>query len=513
MKKALSCILILALLFGLAATVGAEFYDETSFPDKRRVAINYAAGKSFKSNVALTRAQAAKILCVAIEGAEKAAAVSTGESGFADVPASNWASGYVAWCAQKNIVAGVGAGKFNPDGKLSSAAFAKMLLVAYGHDPQAEGLVGADWIKNTDKALKASGAAEGFAEVTDAPLNRGNACQLVYNFVRTAEESSLTAQGYPFTEFSLLEKNGYRTLGRTAYAEDGLYCDMAGSGIEFTLDCGGTIWATVETAMVKDMRLRAYVDGEMGDVITFTPGLKTQPLFGGIAPGVHTIRILNDVQPDNMKTRLISFSVCAKKETLKPTAQKSLYIEYVGDSITSGYGFYGPSGYDGSNYSVGPSYGRLSADLLDADFSIISRGGIGLQHAAGPGVKTTSDVLYAYQNYYRDKETKYDFARKPDFVVFALGTNDKETETYYDMTKKFFEQVRTSYNDPKLKIVIIHNMMTNRYQKTFEKIADEDPYVWQLKVPQDRKGPGHHPTLEGQAQYAQLLADFIKTIR
>ena len=122
-------------------------------------------------------------------------------------------------------------------------------------------------------------------------------------------------------------------------------------------------------------------------------------------------------------------------------------------------------------------------------------------------------MLYAYQNYYRDKETKYDFARKPDFVVFALGTNDKETETYYDMTKKFFEQVRTSYNDPKLKIVIMHNMMTNRYQKTFEKIADEDPYVWQLKVPQDRKGPGHHPTLEGQAQYAQLLADFIKTIR
>ena len=35
----------------------------------------------------------------------------------------------------------------------------------------------------------------------------------------------------------------------------------------------------------------------------------------------------------------------------------------------------------------------------------------------------------------------------------------------------------------------------------------------QLKVPQDRNGYSHHPTPEGHTQYAQLLAEFIKTIR
>ena len=520
-KRLICLLLAAALLFALAAAAGAEFYDEVSFSNKFRTAIDYVAGKgiitgypdkNFKPTVILTRAQAAKILCVALEGAEKADAFKTGESGFADVPSSHWASGCVAYCAQKKIVAGVGDGKFDPDGKLSSAAFAKMLLVAYGHDPEAEGLVGAKWAENTQKALKASGCDKNVDAVSTTPIKRANACQLACNFVRAAEEKALTEQGYPFTEFKLTDKQNYRTLGRTAYADDGLYCDFAGSGIEFTLDCGGTLWATVDTIMSKDMRFRAYVDGKRGETITFSPSVRTQPLFSNIEPGVHTIRILNDVQPDNAKSRLISFSACAKKETVKPTAQKSLYVEFVGDSITSGYGFYGPKGYDGSNYSVGPSYGILTADLLDADFSIISRGGIGLQHPAGPGTKATSDVLYDYQNYYRDKETKYDFARKPDVVVIALGTNDKETSTYKDQMKAFIEQVRTRNNDKNLKIVIMHNMMTDRYTKTFEEIAAEDPCCWQLKVPQDRNGAGHHPTLEGQAEYAKLLAEFIKTI-
>ncbi len=96
MKKLLCVLLVLTLLFGLAATAGAEFFDEKNFSDQRRTAIDYAAGKriitgypdrNFKPNLVLTRAQAAKILCVALEGEEQANAVKAGESGFDDVPA------------------------------------------------------------------------------------------------------------------------------------------------------------------------------------------------------------------------------------------------------------------------------------------------------------------------------------------------------------------------------------------------------------------------------------------
>ena len=520
MKRIVSAFLALLILLSLASAAGAEFFDEEDLPAERRTAIDYAAGKGvitgypdrdFKPKETLTRAQAAKILCVALEGAEKANDVKAGESGFADVPASHWASGFVAYCAGKNIVAGVGEGKFNPDGSLSSAAFAKMLLVAYGHDPEKEGLVGADWIKNTDKTLKSSGFDKGFNEVNDAPLIRADACQLTYNFVRAAEEKDLAAQGYPFETFALSETQTYRTLGRTTLKDGGLICEMAASGVEFQLDCAGTLWATVSVPK-SSIRFRAYVDGVMGDAIVFTKSLKTQPLFSNIAPGVHTIRILKDTQPEAINFRLTNFSVGAKKETVKPTAQKSFYMEVIGDSITSGYGFYGvrKKNVKMSHYSVGPSYGRKAADLLDADFSIISRGGIGLQSKAGPGKPTTSDVLYDYVNYYRDQETKYDFARKPDVVVVALGTNDKDTTTYHEQMTKFLAQIRERNNDPTLKIVIMHNMMTDRYETLFGQIAAEDPYCWELKVPRTPKG---HPSMESEAEFAVMLADFIKTIR
>jgi lysophospholipase L1-like esterase len=238
----------------------------------------------------------------------------------------------------------------------------------------------------------------------------------------------------------------------------------------------------------------------------------THPMFANIKPGVHTIRVVKDVPATEVTMKLLSIDVCAKKETIKPTAQKSFYMEVIGDSITSGYGFYGVKKKDVkmSHYSVGPSYGRKAADLLDADFSIISRGGIGLQSAAGPGKPTTSDVLYDYVNYYRDQETKYDFARKPDVVVVALGTNDKDTTTYHEQMTKFLAQISARNNEPKLKIVIMHNMMTDRYETLFGQIAAEDPYCWELKVPRTPKG---HPSMESEAEFAVMLADFIKTIR
>ena len=521
MKKFWILILTLTILFAAAVSAGAEFSDEPQLPDKNRTAIDYAVGKgiisgfpdkSFRPSSTLTRAQAAKILCVALEGGEKANAVAAAETGFADVPATHWASGCVAYCAEKRIVAGVGSGRFNPDGKLSSAAFAKMLLVAYGHDPEAEGLVGENWIENTDKALKASGCDEGIKQVSSGQLSRGSACQLVCNFVRRAEEKELAEMGYPFETFPLNEKQNFRVLGRSVLTDEALLCDFAASGVEFTLDCAGTLWVTLDTPAESGIRVRAFVDGKRGEALTFSPKLKTQPLFCGIAPGVHTIRILKDTQADNLENKLISFSVSAKKDTIKATEQKRRYIEFIGDSITSGCGLYGAGAEGVSTYSAGPSYGVQTADLLDADFALISRGGIGLQQKAGPGGSCTSDVLYDYQNYYRDKETKFDFARKPDVVVIALGTNDKKTETYYDQMKAFIGQVRARYQDTSLKIILMHNMMTDRYTETFEKIASEDPYCWQLKVPQDRNGHSHHPTAEGHTQYAQLLSEFIKTI-
>ena len=159
MKRILSLCLALLLLVSALPLASAAFTDDTTIADNYRRAvdamtergiINGFSDGSFGPKKALTRAQAAKIICVMLEGAEKTEALTKTETGFTDVPASHWAAKYVAYCADKNIVSGVGGGKFDPEGRLSSAAFAKMLLVAYGAD--ASGMIGEDWVAGVKKA-------------------------------------------------------------------------------------------------------------------------------------------------------------------------------------------------------------------------------------------------------------------------------------------------------------------------------------------------------------------------
>ena len=518
MKKALLLLLTLVLLIAVAAAAHAEFYDEGDIPGKYRTAIDYVAGKgiisgfpdkTFKPNDTLTRAQACKIICVALEGAKAANEVKAAATDFTDVPQTHWASGYVAYCAQKKIVAGVGEGKFDPDAKLTSAAFAKMMLVAYGHDPAAEGLVGAQWLENTQKVLKETGFDKGVGTVKSSPMGRASACMLAKNFVRDAEEKGLAEKGYPFTTFQLTDKQNFRVLGRAVYAKNGLICDFSSSGVEFTLDCGGTIWATLQVSDSPGTRFRAYVDGKPGDAITFTPDFLTQPLASNIEPGVHTIRVVKDVPATNVQMLLTSISVCAKPETIKPTAERPYYIEIIGDSITGGSGMYGPGPGNTNSSTSALAYGVLAADQLQADYSLVCRGGIGLSAKTG-GV--TMNELYDYENYYRDNETKYEFTRKPDAVVIALGTNDKDDVDFYNLMKKFIAQVRSRYNDQSIKIVLIYNMMNERHAADFEKIAAEDRLVWDLKMVRNNEGYGGHPNANAHISFAMYLSIKLKSI-
>ncbi|MBR2977197.1 MAG: DUF4886 domain-containing protein [Oscillospiraceae bacterium] len=202
MKKLLAFMLATLLLLSALPLAGAAFKDDLAIdPDyktaveemSQRNIINGFADGSFGPRKTLTRAQAAKILCVMLEGAEKAEALTKTETGFSDVPANNWAAKYVAYCVDKGIVAGVGDGKFDPDGKLSFAAFAKMLLVAYGAD--GAGFTGADWMTNVEKAAEPTIL---MLHITDKlnnnALQRQKAAQMAYNMLFTAEAKAAKTQ-------------------------------------------------------------------------------------------------------------------------------------------------------------------------------------------------------------------------------------------------------------------------------------------------------------------------------
>ena len=206
MKKLFALLLSFILLVSALPLAGA-FSDDASIDDgfKKAVAamsdakiIGGFTDGSFKPTETLTRAQAAKILCTMLEG-EKAEALTKTETGFADVPATHWAAKYVAYCVDKGIVAGVGGGKFDPDGKLSSGAFAKMLLVAY-QKGDAAGYTGAEWLKNVQSAAEKTFYNYHLDKgPTGDPMPRQEAAQLAFNASFQAEADADKAKGDPRT--------------------------------------------------------------------------------------------------------------------------------------------------------------------------------------------------------------------------------------------------------------------------------------------------------------------------
>ena len=194
MKELLSLLLAALLLVAIVPFAGAAFSDEGSIDKSFKTSVVKMSDKgvisgfsdgSFGPAKTLTRAQAAKILCVMLEGSEKAEALTKTETGFSDVPETHWSAKYVAYCVEKGVVAGVGDGKFNPDGELSAAAFAKMLLVAYGAD--ASKFTGADWMKAVEEAAPGALLDNRVKDFTDRALPRQEAAQMAYSAMFCAE--------------------------------------------------------------------------------------------------------------------------------------------------------------------------------------------------------------------------------------------------------------------------------------------------------------------------------------
>lgn len=84
-------------------------------------------GSYFAPNNSLTRAQAAKMLIIAL--GEKEANVSS--ASFTDVPKSHWASGWIERAYQLGIFTGKGNGKFGPEDNLSRQQMTKILVNAF----------------------------------------------------------------------------------------------------------------------------------------------------------------------------------------------------------------------------------------------------------------------------------------------------------------------------------------------------------------------------------------------
>ena len=192
LKRVLSLGLTGAMLSGMmlvgASAASKDFTDADEITHTEAVSVmstlGVLAGKdtgAFDPNGTVTRAEMAKIICVMRNGGVDPTLGSATTSMFSDT-ANHWARSYIEYCANLGIIAGQGDGTFNPDGQVTGAAAAKMLLVAMGYDSDIFGFTGIDWELNVNYEANDAKLYDEIKGIdTSVGLSRDNTAQMAYN--------------------------------------------------------------------------------------------------------------------------------------------------------------------------------------------------------------------------------------------------------------------------------------------------------------------------------------------
>jgi hypothetical protein len=153
LKKGLSLLLVLAMVFSLATTAFAgwdnsKYADADQITQDEAVAVLSGLGVIEGDEVAgtlnpdrtYTRAAAAKVLTYMLLGSDTAQALPDNSSIFTDVPTGKWYTGPINYLAEQGIISGYGDGRFGPDDTLTQDQWLKMLLCAMGYDEEKAGM-------------------------------------------------------------------------------------------------------------------------------------------------------------------------------------------------------------------------------------------------------------------------------------------------------------------------------------------------------------------------------------
>ncbi|HKG91494.1 MAG TPA: SGNH/GDSL hydrolase family protein [Gemmatimonadaceae bacterium] len=231
------------------------------------------------------------------------------------------------------------------------------------------------------------------------------------------------AHAYPAADERIL------VMGR--HAGDGRTVSFGAAGVTFYMKFRGT---GIDVELQDDHRdstshdwFTAVVDG--GEPVRFRADARTRryTLASGLSPGEHTLALSKATEGQNGRNRLVAVYA---DELLRPAPLPARRIEFIGNSITAGYGL-DPrpiackqgTWYDQTHAWL--AYGPRVARRLNAQWMLSAVSGIGMVrnwNSPGPVMPRVYGGVYME---YADTLSAWDFGRyTPDLVVIALGTND-----------------------------------------------------------------------------------------
>ena len=350
----------------------------------------------------------------------------------------------------------------------------------------------------------------------------------------------------------ILDKTNSKIIGRSLLLGENRWVALSGAGVAFSFQ-GKYLKITLLGSN------RSYVtedDSEYARFAVLLDGVRV--LDDVIDRPKKFYEIIREEQEKCCEIQIIKLSEapmsamaiapieCDEEAVISPLAPKMHSIEFIGDSITCGYGVDETLAEDHvfstKTEDVTKAYAYKTAQLLDADYSMFSCSGYGIisGYTGDSEVRTADELIppyYESQCFSRDDfgeagkpdKLPWDFSEyQPEAVVINLGTNDYsfcqdtewKQEEYRRKYTEFIKVVRK--NNPKAYIFAVLGLMGDGlYDKLCRAVADykeqtEDIRIATVHIPEQNPEDGYavdwHPLPKSHIMAAEVVARVVREI-
>ena len=369
-------------------------------------------------------------------------------------------------------------------------------------------------------------------DVTSQPTASNNSSE-----EQTISETEETSSKVTSSEITTVQEskhnlNDMKTLkkvklnGRCEKTDYGVLLNMSCSAIEFNTDSSSVL---LEINADLGVYYSVMVDGKITQEhkVIEVAGTDYIAAARGLSAGTHNVKIIRESESrSGREFCVVNIQLDEGANLLERDANKKM-IEFLGDSLTSGYGNLGTSATPGASdlkfQSATKAYPFLVASKLNLDYRIVSMSGIALAKRDG---YPTFPEFYGLENYHADKSKKY-FSSNPqdvDIVVVNLGTNDASDKLYnekdFESVKSYGKRYANLITDigyrKDVKIVFVSGVcwchtQTPAYNEAINELKSRgynDAYTIDIRSLQS--GGGGHPSAEEHIEAADTLIKFFK---
>lgn len=262
-------------------------------------------------------------------------------------------------------------------------------------------------------------------------------------------------------------------------------------------------------------------------------GINTYLMASGLTDTIHEIEIFKLTEQMFGKATFRGFEL-DENSKLTEIQNSRLTIEFIGNSITCGYGNEGTLGdtFDPSTENHYMTYAAITSRNFNARNLAVCKSGIGIyRNYDGPAEGNIDCMPNYYDRIYLYNEfPKYNFANTPDLICINLGTNDFSTKggdsaRYVSSYLKFIDQLQSKYNNPEI-ICLLGPMVNgvtlenlriylNYIVETANKNNKGKLHFFEMSEQKGDLGIGtdYHPTIEQHKKNAAELTTFIRSIK